>query len=354
MEIYDVIIVGGGPSGLKCAEILGQSDKSVLLLEKKDHFGEKLCAGGLTAKDIEVLPLPDNVIEHKIARASICSRRQWIDTPAPTPFLFTVNRKELGAYQEGLLRNLDVGIKMNSQVTDIKDDRVVLKDGKEYGYHFLVGADGYSSIVRKHLRLPVRRRLIGFQYTLPKSNVDPVIEIYLDSRRFNAWYAWIFPHRKSIAVGFCCNPVKVNHQKMKQRFHDWLSERKIDFDNAKLESYPISYDYRGIRFGNIFLAGEAAGLANGLTGEGIYQSLVSGREVAKMILDPGYISQPIKKVLKYNRILHRILILLRTFGPLMGMIHELLLFLMTRKQIKEKIDANFSGTTKNQAGGHQK
>lgn len=354
MEVYDVIIVGGGPSGLKCAEILGHSDKRVLLLEKRAQFGEKLCAGGLTANDTEVLPLPDTIIEHKIAKASISTRHQQVDTPSPSPFLFTVNRKELGAYQESLLKRLNVKIKMNSQVTDIKDDRVMLKDGKEFGYNFLVGADGYASVVRKYLNLPVRKRLIGFQYTLPEPDVESVLGIYLDARRFNAWYAWIFPHRNSIAVGFCCNPAKVNHQKMKQRFHDWLSEKKIDIGNAKLESYPISYDYRGIRFGNIFLTGEAAGLANGLTGEGIYQSLVSGKEVAKMILDPGYISQPIQDVLKYNRILHRILILFRAFGPLKGITHELLLFLMTRKRIKEKINANFSGATKNPTGGHQK
>lgn len=352
--MYDVIIVGGGPAGLKCAEVLGQTNKRVLLLEKKDHFGEKLCAGGLTANDLEILPLPDDVIEHKIARASICSRHQQVDTPSPNPFLFTVNRKELAVYQASLLKNLNVEVKMNSRVIEIKDNKVLLKDGKEYGYTFLVGADGYASVVRKYLHLPVRKRLIGFQYTVPKSNVDPVLEIYLNARKFNAWYAWIFPHRKSIAVGFCCNPAKADHQKMKRRFNDWLRERKIDIGDAKLESHPISYDYRGIRFGNIFLTGEAAGLANGLTGEGIYQSLLSGKEVAKMIIDPEYISKPIKEMLKYNRILHQILIGFRTFGPLKGILHELLLFLMTRRRIKEKVNANFSGATQNQSGGHQK
>ena len=40
MENYDVIIVGGGPAGLKCAEVLGTAKKRVLLLEKKAVFGE--------------------------------------------------------------------------------------------------------------------------------------------------------------------------------------------------------------------------------------------------------------------------------------------------------------------------
>ena len=92
MKIYDIIIIGGGPAGLKCAETLGQTDKTVLLLEKKPIFGDKLCAGGLTKKDIEVLPLPDEVIEHKISRTALHSRRQSTGSNSQTPFLFTVNR----------------------------------------------------------------------------------------------------------------------------------------------------------------------------------------------------------------------------------------------------------------------
>ncbi len=341
MENYDVIIIGGGPAGLKCAEVLGTAKKHVLLLEKKEVFGEKLCAGGLTMKDMEILPLPETVIEHRISRAVIHSKRQRADTLAPAPFLFTVNRKELGAYQGCLLNDLDVNVEMNSQVTGIEANKVMLKDGREYGFKFLVGAEGYSSIVRKHLNLPVQKKLIGFQYTIPKTDVDPVLEIFLDSRRFKTWYAWIFPHRKSIAVGFCCDPKKVNHQKMKAEFQDWLYRKNIDPGTAILESFPVAFDYRGYRFKNVFLVGEAAGLASGLTGEGIYQSLVSGQEVAEMILDPGYKSQALEEVLKYNLVLQRVMLLFRIAGPIRGLLYEFFVFLMKRKWLRDRINANF-------------
>jgi flavin-dependent dehydrogenase len=341
MESYDVIIIGGGPAGLKCAEVLGKTDKRVLLLEKKPHFGDKLCAGGLTLKDLEVLPLPEDVIEHRISRASIHSRHQRADTIAPIPFLFTVNRKELGTYQAGLLEDLQVEVQMNSQVVGIGENTITLKNGRTYGFRFLVGAEGYSSIVRRHLNLPVKKKLIGFQYTLPATQVDPVLEIYMDSRRFNCWYAWIFPHKNSIAVGCCCNPDQVDPQKFKRHFQDWLIKKNIDPGPARLESYPISFDYRGLRFGNFFLIGEAAGLASGLTGEGIYQSLISGREVAKMIMDPQYTSGSFQQVLKYNRVLQQIMRLLRLAGPFKGFLHEGFLYLMNRKRIRDKINANF-------------
>ena len=60
--VYDVIIVGAGPAGLRCAEILGQSKLSVLLLEKNAKMGQKVCAGGITRKDLAILDLQDEVI----------------------------------------------------------------------------------------------------------------------------------------------------------------------------------------------------------------------------------------------------------------------------------------------------
>ncbi len=342
MEVYDVIIVGGGPAGLKCAEELGRTDLSVLLLDKSAVLGDKLCAGGLTLKDLKVLPLPDSVIEHKISKAVLHSRKRRAVTNAPYPFLFTINRRELAQYQHSLLENTAVTVRMNSHVTEIQKERVILKDGREYGYRYLVGAEGYVSVVRKYLGLPVRKKLIGFQYTLDRKDVQPELEVFLDTARFRSWYAWIFPHRDCIAVGCCCNPDWVDHRKIKKNFEEWLRERGIDTGGAMLQSYPVLYDYRGIRFGKIFLAGEAAGLPSGLTGEGIYQSLASGQEVARMILDPQYLSKPMKEVMQYNRMLYRVLMVFRWSGPLRAPLYELLVALMNHKRIRSRINASFT------------
>jgi len=227
-------------------------------------------------------------------------------------------------------------------VTEIGNNRVVLKNGEAFGYRYLVGADGYASIVRRHLGLKVEKKLIGFQYTIPVKEEHPALEMFMDARRFHLWYAWIFPHGDSIAVGCCCDPEKVNHLKVKAGFHKWLKDQKIDPGDAKLESYPISYDYRGVTFGNIFLVGEAAGLASGFTGEGIYQSLVSGREVAHMILDPDHTHEHMDQLVKYNQTVERIMAIFRWAGPLRGVLQELLIILMNKEWVRDKINARFS------------
>ena len=337
-----MIIVGGGPAGLACARELSASSLRVLLLEKQEGFGDKLCAGGLTLKDMEILPLPDHVIEQKILHTSLHSRRRIARTVTAEPFIFTVNRKVLGAYQRSLLEGSGVEVRNGSQVVELNENQVRLKDGTVLGFRYLVGADGQSSLVRRHLGLKMEKRLIGFQYTIPVEKEYAALEIHMDAQRFCEWYAWIFPHRDSIAVGCCCDPGRMDPQKLKAGFSEWLIDRQIDPGECRLESYPIACDYRGFEFGNIFLAGEAAGLASGLTGEGIYQSLASGQEVARRILDPEYKPEQLEKVLKYNRAMDRLMVLFRRAGLFRGAVQELLLILMNTAWIRNKVRDQFS------------
>lgn len=342
MDTYDVIIVGGGPAGLQCAKELAGSELRVLLLEKNKVFGDKLCAGGMTMKDMGIISLPDTVIEHKISQTGLHTPGRSARASTPDPFLFTVSRRVLGDWQRSELENTSVEVRTGSQVAEVIPGEVILENGEKIRYSYLVGADGYASIVRRFLGLEMKKRLIGYQYTLAKKDVEPVLEMFLDSKRFKGWYAWIFPHQESIAVGCCCDPSEVDHIKMRGDFLSWLEEKDLDTGNAKLESCPIACDFQGYHFDHIFLVGEAAGLASRFTGEGIYQALASGRDVARLIKDPGYDPVHIKQVLKYNRILDRILRVFQSAGPLRGPLQEFLIFLMSRRRVRERINAGFS------------
>ena len=111
MDIYDVVIVGGGPAGLRCAELLGKTDKSVLLLEKNAVFGNKVCAGGITRRDMAMLDLPEQFIQQNIFDASLFSPRNRSITHTPSPLLYTINRKDMGKWQLSRLKGSGVSIK---------------------------------------------------------------------------------------------------------------------------------------------------------------------------------------------------------------------------------------------------
>jgi geranylgeranyl reductase len=342
LKQYDVIIVGAGPAGLRCAEILSTSSLSVLVLEKNPIVGDKVCAGGITRKGFQIFDIPDDIIEQKVDEVKLHSPHYSNHKYLPEPVMYTVHRHAFGKWQMGRLKDTAVEIRLNARVTKINEQSVTLDNKQEFGFRYLVGGDGVNSIVRKYLELPVEDVLATVQYIVPVKGQSSCMEIFLDSKYFHSWYGWIFPHDESIAIGACCDARDMSGKKLKENVLQWLNDLNIDITEAKYESYPISYDYRGVQFGNVFLIGEAAGLASGLTGEGILQSLVSGEEVANRILDKGEHSEAFRFVLKYNDIQHKFLWLFRKAGPLRTVIADLLILFMRNGWVNRKISKGFS------------
>ena len=84
----------------------------------------------------------------------------------------------------------------------------------------------------------------------------------------------------------------------------WANRRGISLPKHPARAEIINFDYRGWRFGNIFLAGDAAGVASGLTGEGIFPAIVSGEAVAGAILNPDGESLEMNQLIR-NHSYHR-------------------------------------------------
>ena len=344
MEVFDVIIVGAGPAGLRCAEILGPSGKKILVLEKKPITGPKVCAGGITRKSLELMEIPDSLFELKINKARIVGpHRDFTTKGTKNPFTFIINRKTFGQWQQEKLKKYNnITLINNAQVTEIQDHFVVVNHKKNYKYQYLVGADGATSKVRRFLQLPSEKYLISFQYLIPKIH-SKRFEIHMNDRYFRSGYGWIFPHADHLAVGCLANPRKVPVNTLKKGFLEWLRKEKLDVSDAVYQSFPIAYDYRGYRFGNIFLCGEAAGLASGLTGEGIYAALLSGEEIAKIIINPDHPEEQMKTLLRYKKIQDRFLNILHTAGIFRNFIFRSILYLMNNKRFNQKVTNGFSG-----------
>jgi geranylgeranyl reductase len=337
MGKYDVLIVGAGPAGLFSAEHLAGSGLSVLVLEKNDVPGDKICAGGLTEKDLELLPVPEELIEVRMNESVLKAPLVTMRTNHPKPVLFTVDRRRLGAWQAERVRAKGIEVRTSTPVKEIAKDHVVTAGGEKIGYRYLVGADGPTSLVRRFLRLPVEQRIFTLQYRIPWKE-KPRFEIHMNARYFHSWYGWLFPHDGELVAGTGGDPRYVSPQWMKKRFHKWLRKNGIDISGAVYESFPISYDYRGWDFDPVFLAGEAAGLASGLTGEGIYQALVSGKVVAEKITGKRDKFPELDQILRYNAIQHKFMKVLIKSGPFRNLIlNSILLYLKMNRKMKLKV-----------------
>jgi len=285
VKCFDVIIIGAGPAGLKCAETLGNSNFKVLLLEKDSEIGPKPCGGLMTSKGLNFLN--EDVGEEKFDYLflNFASKKNKVDIHKFP--LYTINRKNLGKIQlKKVLSFKNITVRKNSFVTKIENNYITVNN-ERIGFKYLVGADGSSSMVRKYLGLDTKKLGIAFHYVIP-TNKYKNIEIFLDSKPFGPWYAWILPHKEYVSIGTGCDPKIISTKKIMDNFKIWLEEKNIDVSGAKYEAHTLNYDYRGVEFDNIFLTGDAAGLIYSFTGEGIHPAMVSGEEVAKKILNSDY------------------------------------------------------------------
>lgn len=289
MEKYEIVIVGAGPSGLRAARTLAEAKKHVLVLEKNSVIGKKVCAGGLTVKDTRLLPA--SIIDRTFGSIVLHTAKGAHEVDLGSHPVSTVNREKLGQWMAEEAEKAGAEIRTACRVDRIEGSSVFV-NGREIGFDYLVGADGSSSAVRKSLRMPVKKKLSGLHYMSKTPRND--LEVFLNDFRQCLRYSWIFPHKDAASVGtgaWACNA-----HELKQSL-DALCSR-LCIEKTGFEAFSINFDYRGSVFGNRYLAGDAAGFASGLTGEGIYPAILSGEEAARGILDKDYGYPGIKQLLK--------------------------------------------------------
>jgi geranylgeranyl reductase len=325
---FEVIVVGAGPGGLNCAKILGDHGKKVLLLEANPEVGPKVCAAGLTLKSKRYLNPPGELLEHQFHDITIHSPWCSATISFNDPHFFAINRTQLGQWQLSQLNRTVVDVQTSARVTNINDTSITINHQDQVTFDYLVGADGANSIVRKYLGL--KNDMVGaaIQYLLPLNaeRKHQRNELFFNSALFHCWYAWIFPHKEHLSIGYGYAPSHCNPIKMKANFNDWLQKMNIDVSQATYEAFIINSGYHGYKFGNMYLCGDAAGLASGFTGEGIYQALVSAEDVAHSILDQNYQPKFIPEVLKQQHLHFRIIQALHFAGPLRNAIFNAVIF----------------------------
>ncbi len=293
---FDVIIIGAGPAGLACAQALAGSSRSVLVVEKNGALGTKICAGGLSRIAVD-FGVPEDQTR------TFHSQMVHIDERPPVHIVLThplkmVDRPALARYQ---LRDID----MAPNVTWVRGIRVtgvtgeaIATDRGEFTFQHLVAADGSQSMVRKHLGLPSKFG-VGMYYEVPETTGE--VHFQFKTGIIRSGYFWVFPHLKHTNIGVCFNPDTFTAGLAKIALQQFVRERGFQRSGARLKGGLINHLYCGFRFGNIFLAGDAAGLASRPSGEGIPFALVSGREIGRKILDGAYDMKEFRGILSLKR-----------------------------------------------------
>jgi len=302
-ESYDVVIVGGGPGGLSCAKNLAGSGLSVLVLEKNSALGRKICSGEISSK---VMPGINPASVFKGAQewktVGVGTAKGVHNITYPRPYLWTVGRSEFETWlRSGCDGNTDV--RLAEPVTKITREYVETSGAgqvRRYKYRYLVGADGSFSTVRQFLGLPMEH-IVGHAFHFILDRPSDEFRVYWLPGIFTHGYGYMMSKNKGqTMVGGAMAHVS-QHTVLAPRVKDWAKkEFGIDTGKVRSEGYRGNADYRGWKFSNgatgngtadkadkskpsIFLVGDAAGLLNPVTTEGIYYAVKSGEGVAKFL-----------------------------------------------------------------------
>jgi len=296
---FDVAVAGGGPAGSTAAHLLARGGAKVLLLDRAEFPRDKPCGGGVTARARAEAPCDlAPVIEQEVANIRFSFRLgEFFDYRYPATLVYMTQRRRLDAYLLEKARAAGVEVREGIGVRGAAEGAGVarlLTDDGEVTAKALIGADGANGRVARSLDLnpapepPVALEANFFYGSEASSCLPPagwrgVLGLELGS--MNGGYGWSFPKADHFNVG--CGGFRSEGGRLKPHLNALACHYGLDpasAANVRGHHLPTRLSGRPIARGNTLLVGDAAGLVDPMSGEGIYAAFVSGRLAAETVL----------------------------------------------------------------------
>jgi geranylgeranyl reductase family protein len=287
---WDVAVIGAGPAGLAAAHAAASAGARTIVLERAEHPRYKTCGGGLMGAslsaiaDLDELPARDqtSAVTFTLRGRLGYTRRH------DTPLLAMVVREE---FDDALRRRAEAAgarVRQRTVVRGISDDgaggsgyaTVRLADGTGVTARTVIGSDGSAGITARHVGVSYGQVDLGLEYEIevPDAVADQWRgRVLLDWGTYPGSYGWVFPKGSRLTVGVIASKGQ----------GEWTKKYLREFTaRLKLAGYPVARDSghqtkcraddSPLRKGRVLVAGDAAGLLEPWTREGISFALRSG------------------------------------------------------------------------------
>ncbi len=313
---YDVIVVGGGPSGSTAAYFMASAGLNVLLLDKATFPREKTCGDGLTPRALGML---DELGLLETVKAVSCQMDEAtvfapngtnVTTNMPLrddvpPMLLSIPRFKLDniILQKAVEAGVELREGVNINNVEMFADGITVR-GKQNGRSITLSsrmgliAVGANMGLLKRIGVLKETPALTLAARTYYENIEDLsgqFEFYFEGIPLPG-YGWIFPlsdTSANIGAGIFRQHSRRKEKQTAQSILDqFLTLPRIQhmLSNAKqvgpVRGFPIRTDFaHAPTFAqNLLLAGEAAGLVNPLTGEGIDYALESGKIAAEHLI----------------------------------------------------------------------
>ncbi len=289
----DVIVVGAGPAGATLAYDLSRSGVDVLVLERERLPRYKACAGGITVKTASLLGIDFSSVTRDVVRGAriVYNSRHSFTKSYSQPLIYMVMRDEFDHLLMQRAQEAGAALVDNDKVlqVEITEQAVKVVTAKgAYTAQVVVGADGARSVVAANTGL-MRQIDLGIGMEAEISVPDKRLVQWenlmgLDIGHVRGGYGWVFPKGDHLSVGAGIQLRQA--RRLKSGYQAVLkSHGLMNCSATRIRSHwlPVRRKGMAIHSGRCLLLGDAAGLVDPVTGEGIHNAVRSARIAAPVI-----------------------------------------------------------------------
>jgi len=290
VERFDAIVVGAGPAGSATAIRLARGGAKVLLADRARFPRDKPCGGGLTGRAVRELPVDVSpVVEDVVRTFEFRLRyRKRFERRSVAPLVLMTQRRRLDAFlvEQAAAAGADFrdGVTVEG-LTMGPDGAALAVGGRQVHGRVLVGADGVNGGVARSAGLGG-----GILYGIALEGNGPLRHEQRERATVEVGvvpggYGWVFPkdgHANYGVGGWAAEGPRLREHLRRLCFaHGVDMSGLTDLHGRRL---PIRRT-NAARRGPVLLVGDAAGLVDPLSGDGIYEALVSARLATAAILE---------------------------------------------------------------------
>ncbi|MEC4019067.1 geranylgeranyl reductase family protein [Streptomyces sp. H27-D2] len=291
--VWDVVVVGAGPAGASAAYAAAVTGRRVLLLEKAELPRYKTCGGGIIGPSRDALPpgfeLP---LRDRVHAVTFSLNGKLARTRRSKQTLFgLINRPEFdqalveSAQQAGAVLRTGATVSRveqhGSSVPDRRTVAVVLSDDEVVLARSVVGADGSASRIGAHVGVKLDQVDLGLEAEIPVPATvaeDWAGRVLIDWGPMPGSYGWVFPKGDSLTVGVIS--ARGEGGATKRYLEDFIARLGLAGFEPSISSGHLTRcraDDSPLSRGRVMVCGDAAGLLEPWTREGISFALRSGR-----------------------------------------------------------------------------